>query len=277
MRIAILSGKGGTGKTTVATNLFYNIPKSSLIDTDVEEPNSHLFLQQKFEDEKDILVSFPKIEKELCNNCGRCSEFCRFSAIFKGKNSPIVFEESCHSCEGCSIVCPTNAIHYDKKSIGTIRKCIENDRLILDGILKIGEKSGVKIIKDLKEMTKNENILFIDCPPGASCSTVNSVEGVDYAIVVTEPTPFGLSDMKVVLVMLENMGIPYGVVINKSSLGNKEVEKFLLKNRIKILGAIPFDKEIAKLYAEGVIFSKTLTKYKAIFEGIFNNVMEEIL
>lgn len=277
MKIAILSGKGGTGKTTVACNLAFNIGGSYLIDTDVEEPNAHLFLKPIVEEKKNVLVSVPKVIDELCDNCGRCSSFCKFSAIFKGKNKPIIFEESCHSCEGCKIVCPKEAIYYDKKSIGVIRKGKSKGIISLDGTLKIGEKSGVKIIKDLKELTKDEELLFIDCPPGASCSTVNSVEGVDYAVVVTEPTPFGLSDMKVVLEMLENMKIPHGVVINKATLGNDEVELFLKENGIKIVGKVPFDEKIAKLYSEGVIFSEDLKGYRDVFKDIFEKIKEEVL
>lgn len=277
MKIAILSGKGGTGKTTVACNLAFNVNNSTLIDTDVEEPNVHLFFKPLIISKKDVLVSVPKIMENLCNNCGKCSDFCKFTAIFKGKNRPIIFEEACHSCEGCKIVCPQKAIDYSQRTIGNIKIGNYKNIKILNGTLKIGEKSGVKIIKSLREITDKEQILLIDCPPGASCSTVNSIEGVDYAIVVTEPTPFGLSDMKIVLDMLENMKIPYGVIINKSSLGNNEVENFMKEKNISIIGKIPFDEKISKIYSEGNVFSEKLKEYRGIFKNIFEKIMEEIL
>jgi MinD superfamily P-loop ATPase len=273
MNIAVLSGKGGTGKTTVSTNLAVNTDNSVLIDADVEEPNAHLFFKKIKGEFRTVYKEYPVVDIDKCTLCGECGKFCRYNAIIPAKNTVLVFNESCHDCGGCKLVCPVDAITYEKRGIGKIHDCYSRDNLhFLYGDLNIGEMSGVKIIKELKEISFHEEIKIIDCPPGTSCATVEAVENVDYAIVVTEPTPFGVSDMKMVVRMLNSMDIPFGVVVNKAGIGNDEIYTYCSDSQIKILEEIPFDKDIAKLYSNGEIFSKKLPEYSELFKNLLEKI-----
>lgn len=273
MKIAVLSGKGGTGKTTVSTNLFNVLKNATLIDTDVEEPNSYLYLNPKFIEEQNVYKHFPVIDSTNCTLCGDCGDFCKFNALLPAIKKVHVFEDLCHDCGGCSLVCKTNAISFDKKVIGKIHHGISNNKKILYGDLNIGELSGVKIIEKLKELTSNDDLVIIDSPPGTSCSTVSSIEDVDYAILVTEPTPFGLSDMLMVVELLNKMNISFGVVINKAGLGNKDVYQYLKDKKIKLLAEIPFDKKYAYKSASGILLSNEYSEFKEYIKKIARNVL----
>lgn len=279
MKISILSGKGGTGKTTITANLALSIKKCTVIDTDVEEPNLHLFFKLKNKDILSVCTKVPTINESLCILCGKCSEFCKYSSIFNTTKKILVFEESCHSCLGCKIVCKTGALQFKDREIGKIVKSKYNNLNILYGELNIGELSGVKIINQLKEEVKNEKLVLIDCPPGTSCSTVAAVEETDFSIVVAEPTPFGVSDLKMVVEMLKKMKRKFGVVINKAGLGNDEIYEYLKVNKIEILEEIPFNEEIAKVYSKGQIFLGNCgiysQKFKTIYEKI-ERIVDEI-
>ena len=271
MKLAILSGKGGTGKTTVSSNLAY-ITKNLLIDTDIEEPNSHIFLKPKNIEITPVFTHYPIVGSEKCTLCGKCGDFCRFNAIIPSRKKVLVFEESCHDCGGCEIICNCGAISFQEREIGNIF----SGKTFFDspmkyGKLNIGEMSGVKIIEEIYNKTK-ENNFIIDCPPGTSCTTVAAVEVADFSIIVTEPSPFGLSDMKLVIELLKDLKIPFGIVINKSLGDDKEIVDFATKNKISILGKIPFDKDIAKNYAKGEILSHINPKYK----NIFNSILDEV-
>lgn len=273
MKLAILSGKGGTGKTTVSTNLAY-ITKKLLIDTDIEEPNSHIFLKPKDIEISSVFTSYPVVDPDKCTLCEKCGDFCHFNAIIPSRKKVLVFEESCHDCGGCKIVCKFDAIDFQKREIGKIfsGKTFFNSP-IKYGRLNIGEMSGVKIIKELYSTTKEKNFI-IDCPPGTSCTTVASIEVADFAIIVTEPSPFGLSDMKLVVTLLKDLNIPFGIVINKSLGNNQEILNFSKENSIPILGEIKFDKDIAKNYSQGEVLANINPKYKEIFQNILNKVYE---
>ena len=277
MKIAVLSGKGGTGKTTVTSNFAVNIKNSISIDSDVEEPNLHIFMDMKKPAFEPVYTLYPFIDENLCNLCGRCGDFCNYHAIIPAKNQVIVFSESCHDCGGCKLVCPNGAITYKKREIGQIfNGRSKYDTELHYGLLNIGEMSGVKIIDQLKQsIDSDENIVFIDSPPGTSCATVAAVEDVDYAVIVSEPTPFGVSDMKMVVEMLCQMKIPFGLIINKAGLGDEEIYHYCRDESIEILGEIPFDKRIAELYAHGKIFSISLPEYKNLFTDIYKNIIEE--
>lgn len=272
MKISILSGKGGTGKTTIIANLALSIKKCTVIDTDVEEPNLHLFFNLKNKDIFSVYTKVPIIDESLCILCGKCSEFCKYSAIFNTTKKILVFEESCHSCLGCKIVCETGALQFKDREIGKIVKSKYNNLNILYGELNIGELSGVKIINQLKEEVKNEKLVLIDCPPGTSCSTVAAVEETDFSIVVAEPTPFGVSDLKMVVEMLRKMKRKFGVVINKAGLGNDEIYEYLKVNKIEILEEIPFNEEIAKVYSKGQIFLGNCGIYSQKFKTIYEKI-----
>ena len=271
MKIAVLSGKGGTGKTTVSTSLAF-ISKLPLFDTDIEEPNSHIFFKNNILEEKSVYMNYPKVDMEKCNLCGECGNFCRFNAIIPAKNTVLIFEESCHDCGGCRIICKQKAISWEKREIGKIftGKTYFNSDTVC-GKLNVGEMSGVRIIKEMYKNFKMKDLL-IDCPPGTACTTVAAVEESDFAVVVTEPSPFGLSDMKLVIKLLRDMKIPFGVVINKAEENEKEVKDYCLSENIEILGEIPFSRKIAENYSKGNIVSDILPEYKKVFENILEKV-----
>lgn len=271
MKIAVLSGKGGTGKTTVSSSLAF-ISKMLLIDTDIEEPNSHIFLKGGIDDIKSVYTRFPEVNMEKCNLCGECGEFCKFNAIIPAKKRVIVFGEACHDCGGCEIVCKNGAISWEKREIGKIftGKTYFNSTNKY-GKLNIGEMSGVKIIKEIYKNTVEKDFL-IDCPPGTACTTVSAVEVADFAIIVVEPSPFGLSDMKLVVQLLRDMKIPFGVVINKFDEDENIVKKYCDNEKIEIIGTIPFDRKIAEAYSKGEIIADALSEYRENFETILKRV-----
>lgn len=271
MKIAVLSGKGGTGKTTVSSSLAF-ISKMLLIDTDIEEPNSHIFLKGSIDDIKSVYTKFPEVNMKKCNLCGECGEFCKFNAIIPAKKRVIVFGEACHDCGGCEIVCKNGAISWEKREIGKIftGKTYFNSTNKY-GKLNIGEMSGVKIIKEIYKNTVEKDFL-IDCPPGTACTTVSAVEVADFAIIVVEPSPFGLSDMKLVVQLLRDMKIPFGVVINKFDEDENIVKKYCDNEKIEIIGTIPFDRKIAEAYSKGEIIADTLPEYRENFETILKRV-----
>lgn len=273
MKIAVLSGKGGTGKTTVSTNLAF-ISKIPIFDTDIEEPNSHIFLKNKNIHEKSVCTNYPKIDMKKCNLCGECGNFCKFNAVIPARNTVLVFEESCHDCGGCEIVCRQGAVSWEKREIGKIfaGKTYFGSEAVY-GKLNIGEMSGVKIIKEMYKNNSFENLL-IDCPPGTACTTVSAVEEADFAVIVAEPSPFGLSDMKLVVKLLKDMKIPFGVVINKADEEENEIKFYCRENNIEILGEIPFKREIAENYSKGNIISDILPEYKSVFADILKRVKE---
>lgn len=271
MKIAVLSGKGGTGKTTVSSSLAF-ISKMLLIDTDIEEPNSHIFLKGNIEDIKSVYTRFPEVNMEKCNLCGECGNFCKFNAIIPAKKRVIVFGEACHDCGGCEIVCKNGAISWEKREIGKIYTGKTHFNSVNKyGKLNIGEMSGVKIIKEIYKNTEEKNFL-IDCPPGTACTTVSAVEVADFAIIVVEPSPFGLSDMKLVVQLLRDMKIPFGVVINKFDENENIVKKYCEDEGIEIIGTIPFDRKIAETYSKGEIIAEALPEYRENFETILKRV-----
>lgn len=273
MKIAVLSGKGGTGKTTISTSLAF-ISGITILDMDIEAPNTQLFLKGKSLGEKEVKSHYPEVDMSKCNLCGKCGDFCRFNAIIPARNKVIVFEESCHDCGGCEIVCDFRAITWKERVIGKIdygKTYFNSERGY--GKLNIGEMSGVKIIKQMYEDNIDKD-LIIDCPPGTSCTTVAAVEKSDYAIVVTEPSPFGLSDMKLVVKLLRDLKIPFGIVVNKSETDEYLIENYCREQEIEILEKIPFDREIAQNYSSGNIIADVLPKYRDSFEKILKRVQE---
>ena len=264
-KIAIASGKGGTGKTTVAVNLQQQISKHltdkvQLIDCDVEEPNDLLFFSDHEKiDEQKIYRNVPQINKERCTECMKCVEICAFNAIvilptikFAEINSSL-----CHSCSACSYVCEDQAIEKSKEEIGIVTKI--NNKIgdgLLEGRLKVGSAMQTMMIRETKQLINSTNeITLFDAPPGTSCAFVETVSDADYVILVTEPTPFGLHDMKLTIKVLEQINKPFGVVINKAYQGSVDVEKYLKTNNIELLTKLPFNKNYASEYAMGNILN----------------------
>ena len=274
MKIAILSGKGGTGKTTLSVNLFSFLKKATLIDTDVEEPNSHLFLKGYDLLEEGVYKKHPVVDDEACDYCGACGNFCNFNAIIPAKKKVLVFQGLCHDCGGCKLVCESGAISYKDKEVGKLyHSTIAKNKKFIYGNLNVGEVSGVRIIESLKEISKNEEILLIDSPPGTSCSTVAAIEGVDYCIICAEPTPFGLSDMRMVVELLRAQKQNFGVVVNKSNLGNDDIYQYLDEENIELLEKIKFDREFASILAEG----KILINHSEYFRNKMKNIVKKVM
>ncbi|MCG8639707.1 MAG: ATP-binding protein [Desulfobacterales bacterium] len=252
--IAIASGKGGTGKTTIATNLAYALQRTEsvqLIDCDVEEPNSHLFLHPFLQNNETVGISTPVVTQEQCIACGRCRDFCVYNAITLLDQTVMVFPELCHGCGGCSFICPTHAISEEQRPIGIIEEGIAKNIFFLHGVSNIGNALSPPIINALKEKVSQEMLTILDAPPGTSCPVVTTLEGTDYVILVTEPTPFGLHDLQLTVQVVRKLGIPFGVIINRADLGNALVEEYCQSEKISILLKVGFHKEYAISYARG--------------------------
>ncbi|NLK22209.1 MAG: 4Fe-4S binding protein [Epulopiscium sp.] len=278
MNIAVLSGKGGTGKTLVSVNLAATAGESIYVDCDVEEPNGHLFFRPQDIKEEKIYVKIPTVEYELCDGCRKCVEFCKFNALaYTGKNL-IVFEEICHSCGGCLIVCPTKALTEKDKVIGKIQKGVSRQVVVHTGTMNIGEASGVPIINKLLEKNKKDpnKLTIIDCPPGSACIVMESIKDVDYCILVAEPTLFGVHNLNMVFELVQLFNKPFGVVLNKCLKGENPAEKFCLERNIKILGRIPFDDELGRMNSSGNIVVRENEKYKFIFSSLLEMIKSEV-
>lgn len=276
MIIAVASGKGGTGKTTVSTNLALSIKNIQFLDCDVEEPNANIFIKAKITNHQDVSVSTPYINTNTCNYCGNCSDFCAYNALAVVSKKVLVFPELCHSCGGCQIVCPKNAISYKQRKIGTIQHGQTSNIDFYQGVLHIGESQAVPVIKALKRTIKKNKNVIIDVPPGTSCPVIESIQGSDYCILVTEPTPFGLHDLKLAVELLKHIQITYGVIINRDGSGDESVEQYCINENIPILLKIPQRKKIAELYSNGTPIVYESPRWKEMFGHVINIITEEM-
>ncbi len=270
MIVSIASGKGGTGKTTVAVNTALSVGDAQLLDCDVEEPNAHLLLHTNISRTEPVNVPVPVINEESCDRCRKCSEFCQYNAIFVGSEKVLVFPELCHSCGGCTLVCPRKAITEKERRIGTLKIGTAGDLELVYGELEIGEPMAVPVIKEVKRHIKNGENVILDSPPGTSCPVIETVDGSDFCILVTEPTPFGLHDLKITVQVLEEMKIPFGVVVNRADVGNRKVHRYCQERNIPVLLEIPFKRKIAELYSRGIPFSLEMLEWKEKFLTLFN-------
>ncbi len=278
MKIAVLSGKGGTGKTLVSVNLAAEAKISTYIDCDVEEPNGYLFFKPDDIQEEEIKVKIPIVDDKLCNGCRKCVDFCKFNALAYINNKLIVFEEVCHSCGGCMILCPKKAITEKEKVIGKVQKGISDKVLVYAGMMNTGEASGIPIIKKLLDDNKQDSnkLIFIDCPPGSACIVMESIKDADYCILVAEPTLFGVHNLNMVYELVKLFNKPFGVVLNKCMEGENPAEKFCLERNIKILGRIPFDNELGKLNSNAKIVVRENYSHKLIFSSLLKTVIKEV-
>jgi MinD superfamily P-loop ATPase len=276
MKICIASGKGGTGKTIVATNLVAVLGEGTqYLDCDVEEPNGYLFLRPKFEYYETVSVPVPKVDLEKCDFCRKCADFCQFNAISVLGKTVLTFPELCHSCGGCKLICPKEAIFETKKEIGKLEKGMAKEIEFVCGQLRVGEPMAVPLIERVKKEIKPDKIVIIDAPPGTSCPVIAALKGVDMALLVTEPTPFGLYDLKLAVSVVRILEIPLAVVVNRANLGDKEVFDYCTKENIPIFMVIPFDKKIAQTYAQGRLLVKDSFWY-AQFLTLWSKIKEII-
>ncbi len=295
MIISVASGKGGTGKTTIAVNLALALSLNKgndvhFLDCDVEEPNAHLFLKPLIDKQDSVKIPIPKIDYKKCNFCGKCGQACVFNAIAVTKNKVLVFPELCHGCGACTYVCPEKAIIEEGREVGILEEGKSGSISFLGGRLNIGEvmappiinvikKKGIKRYKtrvDADKEIERQHILLIDAPPGTSCPVIESIKDSDYTVLVTEPTPFGLHDLVLAVEVLEKLQIPHGVVLNKCDIGDHKVEEYCKKNNIPILLSLPLDKEIAIAYSKGKPLIDLNSAYKQKFVELFQNIDKEL-
>jgi len=293
MIISVASGKGGTGKTTIAVNLVLALAKDQgknvqFLDCDVEEPNAHLFLKPVITSSESVEIPVPKIDDKKCNYCGKCAAVCVFNAIAVTKNKVLVFPGLCHGCGACMLFCPEKAISEEGNEIGILEEGKAGSINFTHGRLNIGEPMAPPIIRKIKTKIKkdyngnrsnditNHHIILIDAPPGTSCPVIESIKGSDYTILVTEPTPFGLHDLILAVEVLKKLNIPHGVVLNKCDIGDHQVEEYCKKNNIPLLLFIPMDKEIAVAYSQGISIVQINSSYKQKFIQLFQKIAQTI-
>jgi MinD superfamily P-loop ATPase len=285
IKIAIASGKGGTGKTTVAVSLALCASGHViLLDCDVEEPNCHIFLRPVIEERLPVSLAAPVINQERCDYCGKCKEICRFNAIAVFGKTIMTFPELCHSCGGCFLVCPQKAIAEGRREIGVVEKGRAGDIAFISGTLKIGEAMAPPLVKAVKAQGeayekagekssgKDTRFVIIDAPPGTSCPVITAVRGAGHTILVTEPTPFGLNDLKLAAGVLKRLGQPFGVIINRSDIGDSQVDAWCLAQDIPIYMKIPFDRRIAEGYSRGEPLVTALPEVRPAFDELLTGL-----
>lgn len=273
MIISVASGKGGTGKTTVATALALSVGYCQFMDYDVEAPNSSFFLKPYIKHIQKVTIKQPYFLTETGEDFSKCEEFCNYNALAVLKDDVVFFPELCHGCGGCMLVGPEGAVREKDVEVGEVKKGVTSPNIdYYMGDLKPGSMRTVSVQSALDKAIIPRELVIIDCPPGTSCPMVFSVKDCDYCILVTEPTPYGLNDLKLSIDVLEKMDKPFGVVINRDGIGDDEVEKYCIKNGVKILAKIPNDKEIAKYYSIG----ESLVEYDKNWKQKFENILKEI-
>jgi MinD superfamily P-loop ATPase len=271
--ISVASGKGGTGKTTIACGLVSVINNSVYIDCDVEEPNGHILLKPENLRAEPSYKVIPEINSNKCNFCNKCTEICEFNALLNLKTKIYLFDELCHSCGACSYFCEKNAITEVNRENGVLRYGeLKNDKLFFDATLKIGETAAAPLIRKIKNAYKGDRTVIIDSPPGISCSMTESVKDSDYCVLVTESTPFGFNDLKLAIDVLKQLRIPYGIVINKYDFNYSRLDEYIHFNMLKLLLKIPFRMDIAGSYSKGELITKPIND----FNIMMNNLSEEV-
>jgi len=275
--ISIASGKGGTGKTTVACSLASVLENCIYIDCDVEEPNGHILLKPKILKEELSFKGIPEINYDQCDFCNKCVEVCEFNALLNLKTEIYLFDELCHSCGACEYFCPQRAITEVNKEVGKIRfGKTENDVLFYDAYLKVGEASAAPLIKEVKKAYQGDKSIIIDSPPGTSCSMFEAVKDSDYCVLVTESTPFGLNDLKLAIKVLSQIGVPFGIVINKYDENFVQLEEYIHDKKLNLLLKIPFRMDIAESYSKGELPSQTIKDYHQMMEELIDKIKKAI-
>jgi MinD superfamily P-loop ATPase len=272
MVISVASGKGGTGKTTVAVSLALSLGACQFLDCDVEEPNASLFLKPSITGKTLVSVIEPWIDESKCVYCGECSKICVYHAIAVFEKNLLVFPPLCHGCGGCMLVCPEKAIAEGKRNIGVIEEGMSNSITFLQGILNIGEHMATPIIKEMKSLISNDMDVIIDSPPGTSCPVIESMKGSDFVCLVTEPTPFGLNDLKLAIETVRELNIPFGVIINCDGIGDDGVRNYCQEENIALLLSIPWSREVAEASSRGIPATEIDAELKEQFHSLYRRI-----
>jgi MinD superfamily P-loop ATPase len=280
MIVAVASGKGGTGKTTVATNLAAMAAEAGrasgrpsgdnvqLLDCDVEAPNAHLFLRPEIERTEPVSVPVPEVDEEKCTACGECGRICQYSAIVSLKTKPLVFPELCHGCGGCALVCPTGAITEKAREVGVVEEGYAGRVAFAGGKLRIGEAMAPPLIRAVKGRALSDGLVVIDAPPGTSCPVIEAVKDADFVLLVTEPTPFGLNDLAIAVDTVRKLGLPFAVVVNRAGLGHDSVYAYCEDEDIDILAELPDDRRVAEAYSRGEMACRAVPEFAAAFDTL---------
>jgi MinD superfamily P-loop ATPase len=278
MILAIASGKGGTGKTTVSVNLAKAYGAGvQLLDCDVEEPNAHLFLEGTASGEETVAIPVPEVDESLCDGCGECGRICEYHAIVSFGTKPLVFPEMCHGCGGCEKVCPKKAIREVDKRVGVIETVQAGNITLIQGRLDVGMAMAPPVVRAVKARLRKGFPAILDAPPGTSCPVIATIRGADFVLLVTEPTPFGLHDLKLAVDMVRELRIPCGVVVNRVGIGDDRVHLYCDAENIPVLVDIPDDRRIAEAYSKGRLVVEALPEYRRLFEKLSEMLLEETI
>jgi len=281
MIISVASGKGGTGKTTVAVNLALSLENVQLLDCDVEEPNAHLFIKPEIKEKISAFTTIPQVDETICTYCGKCQKVCAYNALAvipssKKKGTVLIFPHLCHGCGACYLLCPQKAIKEIKREIGIIESGTVANLQFVHGILNVGEVMSPPLIRQVKKHINNTKTVIIDAPPGTSCPMIAAIKNTDFCILVTEPTPFGLNDLILTVEVVRKLKIPFGIIINRSDIGDNKTEVYCRENNIPILMRIPFSEDIARLYSQGIPVVNENEEYKKEFIQMFESIRHPI-
>ena len=278
MIISVASGKGGTGKTLVATSLALSLENEvQFLDCDVEEPNAHIFVKPVIDYQEAVSIPIPEVDKRKCTFCGKCAEVCIYNAIAVLPKRVLVFPELCHGCGACSYLCPEDAISEVGRDIGIVEMGYSDQLEFIHGKLNVGEAMAPPVIRRVKEHIDPQKTVVIDVAPGTSCPVVEAVRGSDFCLLVTEPTPFGLNDLALAVEVIRKLRIPCAVLVNRTGVGDNKVEEYCKEGGIPILLHIPLDTGIARLYSQGITLVQGMPQWRPAFQRLFQGIYEIVL
>ena len=280
MILSVASGKGGTGKTLVATSLTLALSRKNkvqLLDCDVEEPNANIFIRSKITQSYPVYIPIPKVDETKCTYCGKCAEVCAYNAIAVVNRKVLIFPELCHGCGACSYLCPESAITEEGEEIGVVEKGNSENVELIQGRLTVGQPMAPPIIREVKKHIDFQSEVIIDVPPGTSCPVVEAVKGSDFCLLVTEPTPFGLNDLSLAVEVVKKLGIPCGVVVNRAGIGDRKVEEYCASQGIPILLTIPLETRIASFYSRGISLVDGIPEWREHFVELFQEIKQKAM